>query len=139
SRRFALNKGDGFVAIHALPSGEETHRWFVGGKGPVRVEFHPSEPKLAVNRWWDPDLEIRDEESGTVLSTLKYPGTIYGFCWRPDGQHIAAGCSDFKLRIWDAVTGKLHKVLEGHQDVVWSVTFTHAGDLLASSGWDGTR
>jgi serine/threonine protein kinase/WD40 repeat protein len=138
SRQIAVNKGDGFVYIHALPSGRELHRWFVGGKGPVTMVFHPSEPRLAVNRWWESNLEIRNADSGKVLATLQHPGQINGFCWRPDGNYLAAGCSDHTVRIWDVRTQKLHKVLEGHQSDARDCVFNHAGDLLASTGWDIT-
>jgi eukaryotic-like serine/threonine-protein kinase len=137
-RRIAINKGDGFVCIHALPTGEETHRWFCGGKGAVSMCFHPSEPKLALNRWWDPNLEIVAADSGEVLTTIKHTGTINGFSWRPDGRCLAAGCADRTVRIWNTMTGELQKVLEGHQAQAFNVVYNHAGDLLASYGWDVT-
>src|SRR4051812_38350927 len=38
--------------------------------------------------------------------------------WSPDGQHVAAGSGDTCIYIWNASTGELEHLLEGHQDLV---------------------
>lgn len=42
------------------------------------------------------------------------------------------------IHIWNLQTGQELNQLRGHQSKVTRVLFSHAGDLLASSGWDST-
>ena len=58
--------------------------------------------------------------------------------WSPDGQHIAAGSGDTCIYIWNADTGELEHLLEGHQDLLWSVAWSPDGRLLASGANDKT-
>ena len=58
--------------------------------------------------------------------------------WSPDGQHIAAGSEDRCVHIWNATTGELKHLLEGHREEVRSVAWAPDGRWLASGSFDGT-
>ncbi len=59
--------------------------------------------------------------------------------YRPDGKVIAAAtCNGDRLRLWDPETRSIKKELKGHSDMVWTVTFSPDGQLLASTAYDGT-
>lgn len=47
-------------------------------------------------------------------------------------------CADFKLRVWNPVTGELCRVLTGHEALPTQVAFHRDGQLFASVSWDGT-
>jgi len=138
SRLLTTNFGDEWVRIYDLTSGTEVHQFSSGGQGPVNAAFHPTKAQLAVHRAWDSNLQILDANSGQVLTTFQHPISIGVFAWRPDGRYLAVACGDHSVRVWDATTEKLHKVLEGHQNQVTGCTFSHSGDLLATCGWDVT-
>jgi WD40 repeat protein len=83
------------------------------------------------------DLEVCDLRDGSLMRTLPHPSPIGTFSWSSDGMSLAVGCEDGRIIIWNAETGEKQRELEGHQDNVVSVGFSHSGSLLASSSWDG--
>jgi WD40 repeat protein len=56
----------------------------------------------------------------------------------PDGKVIATTATEPTIRLWDADTGRLLHLLEGHEESAGSVVFSSDGKRLASSGYDGT-
>ncbi len=73
---------------------------------------------------------------------LKLRHTLRGYtkaiAWSPDGQMIASPSKDKTIRIWDAVSGKVLKVLKGHESWVFSVAWSPDGQMLASGSSDKT-
>ena len=73
-----------------------------------------------------------------VLDSIHRRARIQGIGWRPDGKLLAAACWDFRVYVWDADSGSLQRVLEGHKSVVHRVDFHPTQNLLVSHAWDGT-
>ena len=59
-------------------------------------------------------------------------------CFSEDGEKIASGGDDKKVRIWNAKSGKLIHVLTGHKDTVTAVAFSPNGKWIASGSDDHT-
>jgi WD40 repeat protein len=55
----------------------------------------------------------------------------------PAGKEIATAGDDGLIRVWDASSFKLVRVLRGHAGPIYSVDYWSDGTLLASAGWDG--
>ncbi len=55
-----------------------------------------------------------------------------------DGSRIAGAMGDRSVRLWDAETGQLLRVLRGHTDLVMDVAFSPDGSTLASASYDKT-
>ena len=55
-----------------------------------------------------------------------------------DGTRVVSGSSDRSVRVWNAVTGDIERVVKGHTSYVESVAFSHSGTRVASGGHDGT-
>ena len=75
-----------------------------------------------------------------VLATLaqtrhNHPGKktgVYSVAISPDGKILAAGCTDWTVKLWDLTTRRLLGVLKEHSTPVKYVTFSPDGTLLAS-------
>jgi serine/threonine protein kinase/WD40 repeat protein len=137
SRRLALRTGNGSIHLIELPSGKRVQQ-LAGGPVPGHLAFHPSQPRLAIVS--GTVIQVRDVDSGKVLAQMKQSvGTSYGHVvWHPDGNTLAVEGGDRKIHLWNVTTGKPGWVLEGHTVGGISFAFNHAGNLLASTSWDGT-
>jgi RNA polymerase sigma factor (sigma-70 family) len=73
----------------------------------------------------------------TPLHARGHRSGVYATAVSPDGKVIATGSQDCTVRLWDAVTGKEFRRLEGHIDWVCDLCFSPEGKYLASGGNDG--
>ncbi|MBK7446261.1 MAG: PD40 domain-containing protein [Ignavibacteria bacterium] len=55
----------------------------------------------------------------------------------PDGKYIASGDWDYEIKLWEAQTGKIVRTLKGHTGLIWQVSFSPNGNLIASAGGNG--
>jgi WD40 repeat protein len=73
-------------------------------------------------------VSIRPDVDGARVRTIAVS---------PTGKEIATAGDDGVIRIWDASSFKLARVLRGHTGPVYSLDYWTDGTLLASAGWDG--
>jgi len=74
------------------------------------------------------------------------PGALYAVSISPHGHYVAlAGFFSYDIQIFDVVTQNRVQVLSGHTDSVWSLSWSHNGQYIASGSsdatarvWDGT-
>ena len=74
-----------------------------------------------------------------LLRTLEGHGgrTVYCLAVSPDGEILASGGGDGRVKLWNSDSGELRFALEGHTAAVQSVAFAPDGCLLASGAQDG--
>ncbi|KAF8671524.1 WD40 repeat-like protein [Rhizoctonia solani] len=86
-------------------------------------------------------ISILDTSSGQLLldiSQEETTGRVFCVAFSPDSTRIASGINN-TIWIWDVANGKLVLgPLEGHQDFVFSVLFSHKGSYLVSGSRDKT-
>ncbi len=136
SRLLARCQLDGTLSIYDLGSGKELKR-LPGTRQLNCVMLNPGNTQLACSSAADPEVEIRDVESGRKVVPLACPAAVSIIAWSPDGRRLATACLDLRIYIWDAETGQRQAVLEGPTALIISLRFNHAGDLLASASFDG--
>src|SRR5262249_6594074 len=100
------------------------------------VAFHPNGTRVAISSR-QREVRIVDVDTTKTVS-LPVPEGTSGLAWSDDGRLLAAGCGDTRIYVWDMVEERRQAILDGHQSLPVHLTFNHAGNLLASHGWDGT-
>jgi WD40 repeat protein len=136
SRLFVFSNPDGTISVYDLGSGKELKR-LPGARQFQRLVLNPSNTKLACFDEWDSSVEIREIESGRIVFTLPCPALVITAAWSPDGKRLATACADHRIYVLDAENGQQLAILEGHDARIMNLVFNHAGDLLASAGFEG--
>jgi WD40 repeat protein len=97
---------------------------------------------------FQPWLSVWDLESGRCERKLEiHEHQAHGQKWlnagvlvlsvTADGRHVVSGGDD-KLRVWDLETGACLRTLNGHTEIVRSVSVTHDGRRAVSGSEDNT-
>jgi WD40 repeat protein len=77
------------------------------------------------------------ECQSTLTVDSGYEG-VTSISFSPMGDMIAAGCSNGKIYLMDAVTVAVRRSLTGHSSYVMSVVWNNDGTKLASGSYDKT-
>ena len=134
SRRLAIGHLDGSIRLRELPSGRPLKQ-LEGAPRQGELVFHPEGRQLAVSS--ATGLRVYDLETARKVADLPQPARANSFAWHPDGKTLAVACDDSRIYLWDLALGKQTHVLEGTRNNGIGIAFNHAGDLLASGGWEG--
>jgi WD40 repeat protein/serine/threonine protein kinase len=70
--------------------------------------------------------------------SLPHPQEVWSVSYSRDGQRLASGCADGKLRVWDSATGRLLSEYSGHTDFIWNIAWSPDGSQIATAAGDGT-
>jgi WD40 repeat protein len=138
-RQLAIGHANQSISVYDLATGERVRR-LADSDTAVCLAFHPRDSRLALARR-NAGVEVFDVDTGAQLPELRQPPDVtwtYSVAWHPDGRHIAAGCNDRKIHVWDTETGSEAMLpWTGHTADGIYVTFNRAGDRLVSNDWSG--
>ncbi len=135
SRQCAIGRVDGSIRLVDLASGQPPRELPKGRPG-AQLAFHPDGRQLAVS--CDTSVEIRALDTGEVVADLQGSVAPTELAWRPDGKTLAVVGNDSRIYLWDVTAPKPKQtlVIDGIRSGGVVIAFDHAGDLLASTGWE---
>lgn len=107
------------------------------------VSFSPDERQI-VATGMDGLAIVYDVASGAVLHKLyistqgtTYPDLVWDSYWSPDSTRILVQAVQTPPSVWDAATGELQLVLQGHTDIVSRTRWSVDGARIMTSSLDG--
>ncbi|RLV91861.1 Cell division control protein 4 [Spathaspora sp. JA1] len=107
---------------------ELLHQWCsLSNINPAQVLY--KKRSIIVNRWMDPNYEPKR------ISVTGHGNKVVT-CLQHDDEKIVTGVDDKCILIYSAKTGKLIRVLEGHEGGVWALKYT--GNTLVTGSTDRT-
>jgi WD40 repeat protein len=81
-------------------------------------------------------IRVSDAKTGKTLQILKDPAQLGTLAMdiSPDGNYLLTSTYDNKARIINASNGAVTAELDGHQDIIWAVAFSHDGHYAITGG-----
>ncbi|MHC4924833.1 MAG: WD40 repeat domain-containing protein, partial [Planctomycetota bacterium] len=127
------------VRILDVESLEERHTFPLGPRSAAvrAVAWSPGSRRVA-SRHQPGTVSVWSLDSGGQLWRVPDPepgGEVRGkLAWSPDGRHLASTNST-SVKIWNAATGELMRVLTGHTAQLGSLAWSPDGQHLATASW----
>jgi WD40 repeat protein len=114
---------------------------FTGHTQPIfSVAFNELGTQL-VSSGFDTSIKVWDIKSSCCVHTLQsHSRVVVTALFSPNGSQIISGSQDLTVRIWEqANTDDWHcsKILQGHQNNLWSIALDSTGKTLVSSDISG--
>ncbi|KAH9946924.1 WD40 repeat-like protein [Amylocystis lapponica] len=127
---FGLWEMPAFVNLHTLSmSQERISAVAVNPAGEWLAFGARSLGQLLVWEWQSQSYVLKQQGHTAALNTLAYA---------PDGQHIATGGDDGKIKLWATSSGFCFVTFTEHTAPVSAVAFANLGSVLFSASLDGT-
>ena len=101
------------------------------------AKFSP-DSRFMVSGSVDGSAIITEVATAKIVRRLQHPGGITYVCYSKRGDVVATSGYDQAIRIWDAHTGELVKVLKGHKTIIRSLDMSADGQMVASGSEEGT-
>ena len=83
-------------------------------------------------------VEVREVETGRRLLNLMVGDAMHCVAFSPDGERLAAGGNDWKVRVWHATNGRELLIFKGHYQDVYGVAFSPDSKRIASASRDNS-
>jgi WD40 repeat protein/serine/threonine protein kinase len=140
-RKVVVVRKDGSATLCTSATGEALQQLRVTVRldpGDWKVAFHPDGRQLAAIGNGGKSLILFDLETARTVKTLEPESPLDCLAWSSDGRFIAASAGDYRIYVWDTITGRLQSVLGAHQNTLVRLFFIRNGQFLVTASWDAT-
>jgi len=138
--RVVSGSDDGTIRVWDVESGDTVLGPIKTGHDHVyAVIYSPDTTKIATGGFLKIALQIWDAKTGNLLSTIKLDDDpVWSLAWTSDQKKIIAGSQEGSILIFDTATWQQIAILEGHTNIVFSLSLYQNDRLLASASLDNT-
>ncbi|KAJ1863412.1 U3 snoRNP protein [Coemansia sp. RSA 989] len=130
---------NGVFGIWEMPDFNMVHSLSISRKKINTVAINPSGEWLAFGSSALGQLLVWEWQSETYV--LKQQGHFYDMAciaYSGDGQYVATGGDDAKLKVWNALSGYCFITFTEHTSAVTAVHFSKGSQVVLSASLDGT-
>eukprot|EP00118_Oscarella_pearsei_P014686 m.127668 g.127668 ORF g.127668 m.127668 type:complete len:691 (+) comp37932_c0_seq27:393-2465(+) len=130
---------NGVFSLYEMPELNPIHSLSVSQKKITSVALNASGDWLALGCSKLGQLVVWEWPSESFV--LKQQGHFYDMtvlAFSTDGQHVATGGEDGKVKVWDLATGFCFVTFHEHSSGITGVEYTQGGQVICSSSTDGT-
>ena len=82
------------------------------------------------------DWSLWDIHTQTLLRTQRQSSWISALAFHPDGDRLATGHDDGRVRLWDAHSGRMHREWHDGEASITALAFSGDGQTLAAAAAD---
>ena len=138
-KKVVSGSSDGAVRLWSLEKGKVIAKW-TGHTQRVWSVCWNRDDERVLSGSWDGTARVWDVETGNIILEINTGlGKVYTATFSPDSTLVATGgfsSVDERIKIWDANTGKLVAILQGHTAGVICLSWTADGRTLISGSID---
>ncbi len=129
----------GAFFIYELPDCTLLHSLMVSDKGISAVSISPAGDWIALGCQDHGQLVVWEWQSQSfVMKQQGHFNNMACLAYSPDGQHVATGGDDGKVKLWSASSGFSVVTFDKHTAAVEAMTFVPSGKVLLSASLDGS-
>lgn len=104
----------------------------------LKLDWSADGRRVAAARFRETALSIYDGQTGALLRRAEaHTGGVRAVRFSPDGQWLATGGSDARVRLWAASFAGAREFEYAHDQAILALAFSPDSRLLASAGDDG--
>ncbi|TPX32377.1 hypothetical protein SmJEL517_g04533 [Synchytrium microbalum] len=139
SQILVIGLSNGVFGLWELPDFTNIHTLSISSKKIDAVAINPSGEWLAFGSSKLGQLLVWEWQSESyVLKQQGHRHDMSSVAYSPDGQFVATGGDDGKLKIWSTLTGFCHVTFTEHTSGIEAVEFAKAGQVVFTASLDGT-
>ena len=140
-REIAVAGPGGAALRREIATGQALPSWQTGLRKLWSVVFSPDGKRLAAEQD-DGKIRVVDTATGAGAAAIEagaWDGRVGTIAISPDSRTLAVrGRAHTAIGLWDLTTGKLQRMLTGHEQRINGLAFSPDGMFLASAGEDST-
>jgi WD40 repeat protein len=134
-QRLVVGRLDQAIHVYSLESANEI-QCFPLEKDASYMTFDPSGQKLVLYHGNFVGAQILDLRTGEREPAFESASIRWSVAWHPEGS-LLAGASGSQVELWNTTTRRKQAVLQGHEQQVVHVRFSHDGTMLLTFSLDG--
>jgi len=128
---------DGHVNVWDTQTGTNLLSINAHGRGVTWADLSPDGNRIVSASFLAGVASIWNASDGSELATINHGGIIGDVVFSTDGRSVATPVGS-DVRVWDAVSGEMLVVLEGHTGAIYTVEFSPNGEELVTASADRT-
>ncbi|XP_071088666.1 periodic tryptophan protein 2 homolog [Haliotis cracherodii] len=130
---------DGSFFLHEMPEFSMIHSLNISDQSIASISINSSGDWIALACSGLGQLLVWEWQSETyVLKQQGHFNNMECLAYSPDGQHIATGGDDAKVKVWNTSSGFCFVTFNEHLGGITGVTFNQNGKVVLSASLDGT-